>query len=488
MTEEKRIYNLKFLTKFCLENKIELNEKYEKLNRNSLISGKCVTCKFEFVKTFRDIVERGGPYCKECTKNRQKDKTKETKNKNNPCLEHEKLSSLEIFNKTKDGRYNYGEDNFEQQKMKYVHDKLIEKWQKEYEDKKINIGSVEMWHKNQVNTFNEKDRKFEIIDDKIMCTEICVLCKERKILTPLYFNFRNIEEYQKILDLPSGKYSVINKKCYGCRECNKKNKKENFTTEDYGNSLLRLYKNLSRDWYDSIPNTCSISNIPLVEERHAIWRVSIQNNDTKTDHLPENCCKIAFEFNVAERDAVEHLIEAYKNNVFPAFIKELQNISDTTHLIDQLKINYNNSPKKNVFLVENNKDYYSQLRKHNIKTILKDQAQSYKKQDKMSKRERIETDDILSGKQLFNKLIKQKMKCFYTGIPFSTDKDTWNFWSLERLDNNKNHTNANTVFICRIFNSSGGLNRKKILYALLTQIHVPLSNDVKMKIEKELKS
>ena len=80
------------------------------------------------------------------------------------------------------------------------------------------------------------------------------------------------------------------------------------------------------------------------------------------------------------------------------------------------------------------------------------------------------------------------MKCYYTGIPFSTDRDSWKFWSLERLDNNKNHTDENTVFICRIFNTTGGLNRKKLLYALDNQIHVPLSNDVKMKIEKELKS
>lgn len=135
-------------------------------------------------------------------------------------------------------------------------------------------------------------------------------------------------------------------------------------------------------------------------------------------------------------------------------------------------------------------NYEKYLSKYHLKYILKIQTTRYIHYDKNTKNKlRLGTEESKITKEiLFDKLIKQKMKCFYTGIPFSTDKDTWNFWSLERLDNNKNHTNANTVFICRIFNSSGGLNRKKILYALLTQVHVPLPNDVKMKIEKELES
>lgn len=108
-----------------------------------MITGKCLTCQSEFTKTFRDIIQRGGPYCKKCTQNRQKDKTKE---KNNPKTIYKKLSENNIFQKNKDGRYYYGEENFQTQKILYMHEKLTEKWEKEYEEKKIELGIINMWH------------------------------------------------------------------------------------------------------------------------------------------------------------------------------------------------------------------------------------------------------------------------------------------------------------------------------------------------------
>ena len=111
----------------------------------------------------------------------------------------------------------------------------------------------------------------------------------------------------------------------------------------------------------------------------------------------------------------------------------------------------------------------------------------YKEMDKKSKRNP-ETSGVCVYKpqQLFDKLIKQDFKCYYTGIPFSKDRDNWRYFSLERLDNTLNHTNENSAFICRMFNTAGQLNRKKILTALLSQIHIPLSIDIRNKIDTEI--
>jgi len=80
-------------------------------------------------------------------------------------------------------------------------------------------------------------------------------------------------------------------------------------------------------------------------------------------------------------------------------------------------------------------------------------------------------------KLLFNKLLNQEMKCYYTGIPLSTNRDDWRYFSLERLDNTLHHTDDNSVFICRMFNTAGQLNKNKILQALLSQQHIKLSSD-----------
>ena len=114
----------------------------------------------------------------------------------------------------------------------------------------------------------------------------------------------------------------------------------------------------------------------------------------------------------------------------------------------------------------------------------------YKKNDKISKSRNYKIDgNFVTDNQMYEKLVKQGFKCYYTGIPFSKNRDNWNYFSLERLDNTKNHTDENSVFICRMFNTTGGLNRKKILQILLTQILVPLTDEeqiiVKNILEKE---
>ena len=109
--KSKRRFNLDLLNSFCKEYGLQLIGVYDKLNSKSLITGKCLLCcQDNFTKTFYDVVDKGGPFCKECTK-----KSQNNNQKKEEIIVKKKLSSLEIFNKTKDGRYKYGEINFETQ-------------------------------------------------------------------------------------------------------------------------------------------------------------------------------------------------------------------------------------------------------------------------------------------------------------------------------------------------------------------------------------
>ena len=91
-------YNLELLTKFCYENHITLSEVYvENITRETEISGYCLTqgCGNIFKKKFRILKETGG-YCKECTDNNKKDKSKAT------CLEKYGVENPMFIQETKD--------------------------------------------------------------------------------------------------------------------------------------------------------------------------------------------------------------------------------------------------------------------------------------------------------------------------------------------------------------------------------------------------
>ena len=385
-----------------------------------------------------------------------------------------------------------------EKKITDIHHKLLEKWNNEYQNGKIIIGLVKKWSINQKKTFEEKQRSFNIINDEVICTEICQVCKERKPITSLYFQLhRNFNE-----TCVSGREIIQNNPLAGCRDCSKKyDSEKDGKPEYYVKRLLSNYKKLSKEWYDSHENSCAISNISLIEKSNKDWRVSIQNNKPNNkEHLPENCVKIALEFNIAERNSIKtDLVTTWKEEIFPVFLNELIEPSNTDELIKFMRKWYTNTPKENGVIEprqielngnkNNNPEYKKQMLEKHLKNILQKQAIGNKRSDKKHKnKKRHESEEShITHNILFNKLIKQKMKCYYTGIPFSTHKDEWNYWSLERLDNDKNHTDENTVFICRIFNGRSQLNRKKLLYALSQQIHVPLLEDIRRKIEEELK-
>lgn len=72
------MYNNEFLQNYCKENNIILTDFYCKTNRDTKISGKCLTknCEFNFNKVFRQLV-KSGAYCNVCSKIKHQNKIKE---------------------------------------------------------------------------------------------------------------------------------------------------------------------------------------------------------------------------------------------------------------------------------------------------------------------------------------------------------------------------------------------------------------------------
>lgn len=388
-----------------------------------------------------------------------------------------------------------------EKKFKEQHQKLLEKWNKDYLNGSLKKGLINPSKKatNKKN-INIKNRNCIIDEEKNPCIiERCVICKIYKPVTPLYFNIESNSKIN-IIEQKSGFEQVSNRPTGGCRECYKKIYKDKKTVDKYRKDLLKPYSNLSYDWYINKYNEqggrCCITNVPLKEESQVDWRVSIQNNNNKLkDHYTENCSLIAFELNVQQQNAIPDLYECWKNEVFPSMLKELKNPTDTLEHIKNLEKKWNNSVKENGVdipcqILENGKkkanpEYSRLCQLYHLPRILSDLCGRYMNADKRSKRD---TNNIksLSPEILYNKLVKQKFKCYYSGIPLSFDRDYWNYFSLERIKNDINHTDENTVFICRIFNTAGGLNSKKLLYCLLNQNFIELSEGDKKIIKKLL--
>jgi hypothetical protein len=217
-------------------------------------------------------------------------------------------------------------------------------------------------------------------------------------------------------------------------------------------------------------------------------------------HLPENCCKIAFEFNVQQHNAINNLIDCWIES-YKAMLNELKTPKNNDALIKDIYQWWNNTPKKNgnkypSEIIRNGKkilnpEYNYENDIIHLPKIIHNLLKRYKMIDKTSKRNPITSGIFLDKFQMFEKLIKQNFKCYYSGITFSKNRNSWNFFSLERLNNSLNHSDENTVFICRMFNTSGQLNRKKILTALLSQIYIPLSEEdttiINIELNKENK-
>jgi hypothetical protein len=360
---------------------------------------------------------------------------------------------------------------------------------------------------NEALTFHKKNRRVHTDGfglggmppgDKCVY-ETCVRCGSEFPLTPVYFNTEYADHSKTNGERESGKEVMSNTPFYGCRECQKKVSAERSKTADeYIRILLKSYPELTKEWFLSQPQTCCISNINLFQgqKENNSWTISVQNNKPGEEHAPENCCLIAREFNVQQQEAIPDLLEAWKE-AFASFANEMSTPSCTEKLVSGFNVWHTRGPKQNGVTVPNqiiqshgkkitNPEYSKQCQRYHLKRILRGMLNNYKHQDKVSKRAPDIDPFDLTVENIYQKMVDQKCKCHYTGIPFSFERDTWNYFSLERLDNSKNHTVNNCVFICRLFNTAGQLNEHKLLTALLSQKLVALSEEQKCKSQEKL--
>lgn len=447
--------------------------------------------------------------------------------------------------------YAYGEPTDTDLRLKLEHDALLEKWKDDPNLKIGNLtqpnqsensiycicGShytkdnkhhhmktkkhLEFIEKNKTNEKSIKNRRVHIdgfidasgaiiVPPGNKCVyETCVKCGKEYPMTPLYFNTEYIDHSKTNIERVSGKEVISNSPFYGCRECSKEVAMERSKTDDECiRNLLKTYGkkyggSLTKEWFLSQLLVCPISNIPLRLKKNEsdIWTVSIQNNKPGEEHTPENCSLIALEFNVQQQQAIPDLLEAWKE-AFQLMANEIMNPSNTEELVSKFKQWYVDKPTQGGVKVPsqitnpadpNGKKIanpeYTKLRNMTYPiAAFRIMLENLRSEDKRSKRNPNIEPRNLTIESMYQQLIKQDCKCYYTGIPLSLDRDTWNYFSCERLDNSKNHTVENCVFICRLMNGRAQLNRKKILTALLSQIHIPLSNECKIKIQDELAS
>jgi hypothetical protein len=338
--------------------------------------------------------------------------------------------------------------------------------------------------------------------DKCVC-ETCVRCGIEYPITELYYPIEKAGNTKTNYERESGKEVISNTPFNGCRECSKKVATERSKTDDeYYRILEKSYPKL-KGWVQTQPFVCSISNHPLYkgQKESDSWTASIQNNKPGEEHTPENCCLIAKEFNVQQHGAIPDLLEAWKE-AFQLTANEIMNPSNTEELVSKFKQWYIEAPKQTGVKVPSqitnpndptgkkitNTEYTKLRNMTYFKAAFGIMLDNVRRDDKKSKRNPNIEPCNLTVESMYQQLIKQNCKCYYTGIPFSLNRDTWNYFSCERLDNSKNHTVDNCVFICRMLNGDPQFNRKKILTALLSQLHIPLSNECKLKAQDELAS
>jgi len=228
----------------------------------------------------------------------------------------------------------------------------------------------------------------------------------------------------------------------------------------------------------------SISGVPLQSSSSGCWQVSIQNNRRDLEHLQEHCEIIALEENVPQHDAIPDLRKAYTelySNILKQMI-EPDSIEDELLHSKMWEDRYKLKPRQSgVESKSRTKEYDRELQHKHLKSIFTHATKSVYGHDIKSKRE-VNDDERIYERDMFTIGKKQGWKCYISGIKLSTNRNSWNFLSLERLDNTKNHTLENTVLICRLLNTCDNAQwtKEKLMYALKYQKLVYIPNEIKI--------
>lgn len=325
------------------------------------------------------------------------------------------------------------------------YDNELNEIQKQYKDKLI-----AKWNNDKnIKCYVVKDFKIIIENEKYIIVDKCYNCK---IVKPIY-NFYKKNIKVDSLSLESGK-ELYRKSCISCTK--KEHIKYNKNHEEIIRSLI--YQNngdLTKEWFkiqlEIQKNKCHITNLPIILDKGYYYSASVQNNGEGNIHYQSNCVLIMKCLQVQEHK-IPNLKEAWKH-ILMTMKKEEELKSDTSLFLNEINKRFRYTIKESgIKEIYRSKEYTNQCRKLHLKTILNDLVERYYYIDGKSKGRKDEKRIKLKKEDILKKINNQEGRCYLTGVPFSLNRDDPNYWSLERLDNTKNHTIENTVLICRIMN------------------------------------
>lgn len=337
---------------------------------------------------------------------------------------------------------------------------------------------------------NSHERKIIMIDENMEVHEQCVRCNEWKAL----YDFMLRSNY---MDLQSSKESINNDIKNPCRDCCKITRVEKMEDNpgQYITRLLYNYPKLTLEWYQQQIKKneglfSSVSGIPLKSSSSGCWQLSIQNNRRDLDHFPEHCEIIALEENIPQHDAIPDLRKAY-TELYNCILQQIVNPYNKDDELSHSKIwedRYNLTPKQSGVESKSrsangkiSREYDQEVQQKHLKSIFTSFTKAVYGHDKNSKRE-VDVNQRIYERDMFAIGKKQGWKCYISGVKLSLIRNSWNFPSLERLDNKKNHTLENTVLICRLLNTSDNAQwtKEKLMYALKYQKLVDVPNEIKI--------
>jgi hypothetical protein len=306
----------------------------------------------------------------------------------------------------------------------------------------------------------------------------CVTCKQWKEQTSTFFvvNHRT----QKNSFHTSFKNSITNpcKRCFAqLRACQ----------ESSGKGFVRrllLHYDITiqqfEDLYTRQKGVGPISGVPLKLEAKGHNCVGIHRYDNRKQHVIDNIFLEVQEMNIAQRDAIPCLFRAWAS-LF-ATISNVQQSTSTQYASAQpILAKSDSSQASNVV-----KKWCSVLKRHIYRHVQEDVVHG--RQHSIPKINRGAFFQIVYENALV-KLEQQQYRCFYSNVPL-THVPSYCQFSFERINNKLSHftddgTLENVVFVCRLLNGPRQMSRAKILDYTLHQTLVPLSDEIRSKMQQD---
>jgi hypothetical protein len=332
----------------------------------------------------------------------------------------------------------------------------------------------------------------------------CVGCNEWKERTTENFT-KNGKNFSTCAP---GHESLHNSKSTPCNTCFAAMRSiKRATPEGYVATLCSSYPSHINptsfmEKYDSFGGISPWGGVKMVLEPNAENRASVHNLDN-TDETHENWTIDLCEFNVRQDGDAIPCIETDYTDVYTKMneiftIPTADDVATTVHL-QKFTTNFNSTPKQNgvaANYTEDSKLYKRQMQEKHLRCIIAMAiARHYHTDVFRAKRMKPVADPKKFKKDLVEKvlalILKQLGKCYYSHIPL-TIKNLYTRFSLERLDNNKPHFNADstipntTVVVCRLFNVPAQMSRKKLLNYYLHQTLVAVPAEARKRGTLEL--